>query len=120
MRCGYGEAMEWSESVRASGWASGDLVRRSRRHAGLTQARLAEAIGTTQSVISRWERGHEEPRLTSLAAVLGACGLRLSLHVEPDDVDRAQIRQQLAMTPEDRLASVTNMGSLLASARLVS
>lgn len=111
--------MEWLIPVAASGWNSGSVMRRARHHAGLTQAALAERIGTTQSVISRWERGHEEPRLTSLAVVLAACGLRMSLHVEIDDVDRAQIRQQLAMTPGERLASVTNLSRVLASARRV-
>lgn len=111
--------MEWSKPVGASGWDSGALMREARKHAGFTQAELAERIGTTQSVISRWERGHEEPRLTSLAVVLGACGLRVSLRVERDDVDRAQIRQQLAMTPDERLASVANLSRVLTSARQV-
>ena len=111
--------MELSQAVTASHWNSGALVRQARMHAGLTQARLAELVGTTQSVVSRWERGHEEPRVTSLASILAACGLRLMLQIEPDDVDRAQIRQQLASTPEERLASVTNLSRWLASARRV-
>ena len=48
-----------------------------------------------------------------------ACGRRLAIIVEDDDVDRSQIRQQLAMTPSERLASVTNLSRTLATARRV-
>ncbi|KAA0233859.1 MAG: XRE family transcriptional regulator [Actinobacteria bacterium] len=95
------------------------LIRAARTAAGLTQASLAERLGTTQSVISRWERGRDEPRLSTLARVMHACGHALSLAVEPDDVDRAQIRQQLAMTPSERLAMVTNVSRVLAAAHRV-
>lgn len=97
---------------------AGELVRRARLAAGLTQAELADLVGTTQSAVSRWERGHDEPRLASLVDVLRACGLRLSL-VADVDVDRAQIRQQLALSPAERLASVVNLGRTLAAARRI-
>lgn len=99
---------------------SAEIVRSVRREAGLSQIQLADRVGTTQSAVSRWENGGDEPRLTTLAAILSACGQRLVLHVESDDVDRAQIRQQLAMTPEQRLASVVNISRTLASAKRVS
>lgn len=95
-----------------------ELIRGGRRHAGLTQAQLAERLGTTQSAVSRLESGRDEPRLSTLRAALAACGLVLDLvaRAEPD-VDRAQIRQQLAMTPEQRLASVRNLSRTIAGAR---
>jgi transcriptional regulator with XRE-family HTH domain len=96
----------------------GALLGRARRAAGLSQAELARRLGTTQSAVSRWERGREEPRLSTLASILRACGLRFLLTVE-DDVDRAQIREQLAMTPMQRLRSVANVSRTLASARAV-
>ena len=96
----------------------GRLIREVRTAGGLTQAGLAALVGTKQSVVSRWERGHDEPRLSTLARVLRACGQAIVLHVEPD-VDRAQIRQQLALTPAERLASVVNLSRTLASARRV-
>lgn len=96
------------------------LIRRSRLAAGLTQAELARRLGTTQSAVSRLEQGHEEPRLARLASILAACGVRASLTLHPDDgVDRAQIRQQLALTPAERLASVANVSRFLAAARRV-
>jgi len=103
----------------ASRTGTGDLIRQARLAAGLTQAELARRIRTTQSVVSRWERGGDEPRLSTLDRILRACGRRLSLTVEDDDVDRSQIRQQLAMTPAERLASVTNLSRTLATARRV-
>ena len=94
------------------------LVRHSRRRANISQAVLAQRVGTTQSAVSRWERGHEEPRLARLAAILRACDLRATISLRSDDgVDRAQIRQQLAMTPEQRLASVVNVSRFVSEAR---
>ena len=86
-----------------------------RREAGLSQAHLAERIGTTQSAVSRWERGHDEPRVRTMVEIFRACGKRLVLVVE-DDVDRAQLRQQLAMAPVDRLLSVVNVSRMRAMA----
>lgn len=95
------------------------MVRAARRTAGLTQQQLAERLGTTQSVISRWERGHDEPRLSTLAGIARATGRRLSVQLVDDGVDRTQIRQQLALTPTERLASITNLSRALATARRV-
>jgi transcriptional regulator with XRE-family HTH domain len=97
--------------------AVADLIRSAREEAQLTQAALADRIGTKQSVVSRWERGRDEPRLSTLVRIMHACGLSVVVGVEPDDVDRAQIRQQLAMTPSERLASVANVSRTLATAR---
>ena len=99
---------------------SAEIVRSARQTAELSQAQLAQRVGTTQSAVSRWENGGDEPRLSTLAAILSACGQRLVLQVESDDVDRSQIRQQLAMTPDQRLASVVNISRTLASAKRVS
>ena len=42
-----------------------DHVRRLRRHAGLSQRELAEALNARQQTISEWERGAYEPRGTA-------------------------------------------------------
>lgn len=98
--------------------ATGPLVREARTRAGLSQGDLAERLGTTQSAVSRWEHGHDEPRLSRLAAILAACGVRADVTFAPDDgVDRTQIRQQLAMSPADRLASVSNVSRFVNEAR---
>ncbi len=86
-------------------------IRSARRHRGWTQGELARRISTTQSAISRWERGHEEPRLSTLQRILSECGLQAMISVD-DGVDRTQIRARLAMTPSQRLRKVADADSL--------
>lgn len=49
-----------------------DLVFRLRTEAGLTQADLAEQMGTTQSAIARMERGGTQPSLRTLEKLAAA------------------------------------------------
>jgi transcriptional regulator with XRE-family HTH domain len=98
----------------------GALVREARTLAGLSQAELAERLGTKQTVVSRWERGVDEPRLSTLARLLQECGFEADLTFRRhDDEDRSQLRQLLAMEPRDRLASVANVSRLRSSAQRV-
>jgi transcriptional regulator with XRE-family HTH domain len=54
-----------------------------RKRAGLTQAGLAERIGSTQSVVARFEGGTSGmPSLQFLDRVARALGLRLALTLE--------------------------------------
>lgn len=94
----------------------GAEIRRWRETAGLSQTALAERLGTSQSAVSRWESGRDEPRLSTIASILRACELEGELRVGPG-VDRAQIRQQLAMTARQRLESVANVARLRATSR---
>jgi transcriptional regulator with XRE-family HTH domain len=107
-----------NESIPLAGQPNiGEVVRRARQRAGLSQSGLASRIGSTQSAVSRWEQGHDEPRLSTLASIVAACGLAANLVID-EDVDRAQIRQQLALSPADRLRSVTNVSRMVTEARL--
>ena len=92
-----------------------DVVRGLRGRAGISQAELARRIGTTQSAVSRWENGHDEPRWSTLQQIASACGLRASIHVD-EDVDRTQLRAHLAMSHADRLRSVANVSRLRSGA----
>lgn len=97
---------------------TGLLIREARATAALTQSELAERVGTKQSVISRWERGVEEPRIGTLARLLRACGFEVDLAFRRlDDVDRSQIAQHLDMTPAQRLRSLENVAAFVANAR---
>ncbi len=99
---------------------SGRLIRDARRLGGLTQADLARRLGTTQSAVSNWERGRDTPRVDTLARILEACGFEADMTFRRlDDVDRTQIRENLAMTPAERLQSVRNVSKLRAKARRV-
>ena len=54
-----------------------------REDAGLTQAKLAKKVGTTQSVIARLEDTEYAGRsLTILERIATACGVGLKLHAE--------------------------------------
>jgi transcriptional regulator with XRE-family HTH domain len=114
----YAAAMAGLRAQSLARFNAASVVREARLGAGLPQAELAKRVGTTQSAISRWEQGHDEPRLSRLADVLRACGVNATLVFDDHDtVDRAQLRQQLAMTPEQRLASVVNISRMVAGAQ---
>ena len=60
------------------------LARRVRTDAGLTQAELAERMGTTQSAIARMEGGGVRPTLETLEKLARAIGSDLVVGVAPD------------------------------------
>jgi transcriptional regulator with XRE-family HTH domain len=81
----------------------GRLIRDARRSAGLTQGDLARRLGTAQSAVSGWERGHDIPRVTTLARILKACGYEADLEFRHrSDVDRSQIIRGVRLTPTER------------------
>ena len=56
-----------------------------RRRAGLTQAELASAMGTTRSVVSRLESGRHSPSVDTLVAAANALGCHLEVHFREMD-----------------------------------
>lgn len=102
------------------------LVRDARRSAGLTQAQLAERLGTTQPVIARLERDDSNPTFETIERALAAAGYEIELRATRrpvPEVDESQIAALLRLTPEQRLAtfeaSHRNLRALLATARRV-
>jgi len=62
-----------------------EMIHEAREAAGLTQAALAELVGTTQSVISRLEDANYEGRsLAMLDRVAHALGKRLEVRLVPE------------------------------------
>jgi predicted nucleotidyltransferase/DNA-binding XRE family transcriptional regulator len=59
------------------------LLHDARRRAGLSQAALAAAAGTSQSAVARYETGVAQPSLRTLERLLAACGNRLELRAVP-------------------------------------
>lgn len=59
------------------------LLRTARERAGLSQAALAAAAGTSQSAVARYETGVAQPSLRTLERLLAACGDRLELRAVP-------------------------------------
>lgn len=105
--------------------AAAAIVRRARRQSGLTQAQLAERLGTTQSAIARLERPGSNPTVATLADALAATGHGLDLRPtrRRTSIDEAQLRARLALTPRERLdtflASQRNLARLRRSATRV-
>lgn len=86
----------------------GQIIREARRRTGLTQQELAERLGTTQSVVTRWETGQRSPTLETVVRAVRACGLDLTVTVGPPDPDHDLfIRENRRLDPAERLARMT-------------
>jgi transcriptional regulator with XRE-family HTH domain len=81
------------------------VVRAARAQAGLTQAELARRLRTSQPAIVKLERPGTNPTVRTLDRVLRATGHRLELGAPTwsPGIDESLIRQQLALTPAERL-----------------
>ncbi|MBA2505434.1 MAG: helix-turn-helix transcriptional regulator [Thermoleophilaceae bacterium] len=64
------------------------LIRAARVEAGLSQAELAERLGTTQPAVARLEREGANPRLNTLHKVMDATEMRLTIEVRPGGAPR--------------------------------
>lgn len=90
---------------------AGSLVRSLRREAGVTQRQLASRMGTTQSAVAALERRDSNPTVNTVADALDALGYELALGAspKPPGVDESLIRQQLELTPAQRLRQLETM-----------
>ncbi|HZJ49806.1 MAG TPA: helix-turn-helix transcriptional regulator [Actinomycetota bacterium] len=84
----------------------GHLVQEARLRAGLSQKALAQRMGTSQSLIARWEQGKVSPRYES---VVRACGLDLSVGIYNYDLEAdILIRERLALSVEERARTMVD------------
>jgi transcriptional regulator with XRE-family HTH domain len=101
------------------------LIRQARKRARLSQAQLAERMGTAQPAVARIERAGSNPTVATLEDALRAAGYRLEIRriTRPTPSDDGQIRERLRLTPAERLdtfeASARDVRSLVAGARRV-
>lgn len=58
-----------------------ERLKEERKKAGLTQAQLAEKIGTKKSYISRIENGHADVQLSTLFKIFQGLGKRVSVTI---------------------------------------
>jgi transcriptional regulator with XRE-family HTH domain len=72
---------------------SAQELRGARRRAGLTQAQLAAAAGTSQASISAYEAGRKQPSVATLGRLLEACGARLEVRPPARQRTRAQLER---------------------------
>jgi transcriptional regulator with XRE-family HTH domain len=60
-----------------------DQVTEQRKARGLSQAQLAELVGTTQSAIARLESGGRPPRIDTLLRIANALDCELEVRLRP-------------------------------------
>lgn len=84
---------------------AGETIRAARRHAALTQAELAERLGTSQAAVAQLEGPSANPTIATLQRALAAAGHRLDLIARPvaASIDESLVARQLAMSPEERV-----------------
>ena len=85
-----------------------NLVAEARRRAGLTQAAVARAAGTSQPVVHAYEAARRQPSVVTLSRLLDASGfdLRLELQERPAHIRLADDRDIPAITA---LANATQL-----------
>lgn len=65
-------------------------IMEAREARGWTQAQLAQAIGTTQQTVQRWESGQTDPKISQVEAVSKALGITMSFLLGMDEPKQAQ------------------------------
>jgi transcriptional regulator with XRE-family HTH domain len=91
--------------------ASAALLKDARTRAGLTQAELGRRLGISQAAVARLERPGANPTVATLEDALWATGHHLALNapVRRPGVDESLIRQQLELTPAERVRGIETM-----------
>lgn len=69
------------EAFRKEAYAyyTGQIIEQARKEANMTQAELAEKIGTNKSYISRVETGRTEPKVSTFYRIASALNLSVEL-----------------------------------------
>ncbi len=87
------------------------LLKRARRHAGLTQAELARRLGVSQAAVAKLESPRANPTVDTLDKALWATGHRLTLDAPERraGVDESLIRRHLELSPAERIRGIESM-----------
>lgn len=95
----------------------GTLLRDARRRRGLDQADLARRAGTTQTYISRVERGEVSPSARTMQRLMHAMGLELVLGtrpLSPGNVSLEDLRADATLTAAERVRQAMEISDFLA------
>lgn len=79
----------------------GTLLADARHHAGLTQAELARAAGTSRPTLSAYEHGHKSPTLDTVERLLDAAGFELAVRPRLDWTEIAVGRGHSTWVPSE-------------------
>lgn len=95
----------------------GSLLRDARRQRGLDQAGLAHRAGTTQTYVSRVERGEVSPSARTMERLMHAMGLQLVLEtrpLSPGNVSLVDLRTDYReLTPAERVEQAMELSDFL-------
>lgn len=81
----------------------GYLIAEARQRTGLSQTELAGLLGSSQSLVARWEGGQVAPGFATVVRAVRACGLDLSVGLHTFDADHdVLIADQLRLAPQER------------------
>lgn len=69
-------------------------ISEAREARGWTQTQLAQAIGTTQQTVQRWESGQVDPKISQVEAVSNALGITMSFLLGVDEPKRPEINPE--------------------------
>lgn len=83
-----------------------DVIRESRKRAGLTQEQLAEKLGVSNKTVSKWETGRSYPDLLLVPAISKELGISVT---EFFDCDEAKPENTKQLNTEKIIKSKTNM-----------
>ena len=93
-----------------------ELVRQTRRRHGIDQRSLARRCRTSQTHISRIERGEVSPSVETLERILQAMGERLELRAVPGPHGNQsvnELRADMQLTPGERIVQAAELSHAL-------
>ena|ERR1700756_3077267 len=89
----------------------GKIVAAARRHHKLTQAQLAQAIGSTQAWVSEVEQGKETAQIGKVLRALSHLGVRLQTGVVPWSTAKSTASEPKSVSLSDIITAHTDSGS---------
>jgi transcriptional regulator with XRE-family HTH domain len=86
---------------------AGELIKETRRRAGLSQVELARRSGIQPSVLSAYEHSRRQPSVSALARIARAAGMELELSALSDEANLERAGRVLSDVLElaDRMPS---------------
>jgi len=89
----------------------GEMLKRIRIERGLTQDKLAEILGTSKQVVSRYEKGQRNPKLLTVEAYAKKLNMPLSSFVSEEATDYSH--EHKVLIDELHLLTKEEIGTLL-------
>jgi y4mF family transcriptional regulator len=89
----------------------GKIIAAARRHHRLTQAELAQAIGSTQAWVSEVEQGKETAQIGKVLRALSHLGVRLQTGVVPWSAAKSATPEPNSISLSDIITAHSDPGS---------